>query len=823
MADLSYDVSVSTAQAEASLTKLQKTVGGLNDSFIRLKTTLASISLGAVISQSLQFADAISDLSDASEIAIGNLIGFQNAVMASGGSADGAQKAVLRLVNSIGEAADGSASMQQAFRDVGVTIDDLRNLSNQDILRKTIDGLDKMENSAKRSVLVTQLLGKEFRNVATGQLGAAYADATAKSAQYADAIAKGAAAQQNIDKTLGEFKIGVLEAIKPFTELISKVNIGVDNFQRFVQALLAVGAVLATVFVGGKIISGVRILWSVFVALFEAISGGISIIVNFVRNFGLIMENVSSASSLFSGLRAVISAVATTLGEVFAPAFGLLKTAAIPVLGAIAAGWGWIQESTGAAIDKLREYGSALTFGLISAPSGGGAGRGNGQAELDQRKKDADEAAKKEQALREVLDRQAEARGKVALELRHQIDNMGIGLSRQTESIALEARMIELSRLRNVISEDQVEIIKAQDDANNQRLAKLKDIEQQQEKLRFQLKYAKDEDKAGIEAQIGSNEQLRKKVEEYYAGHNKALDENITRLQTAKKLDAARIQDMENMKKSIEDQIARQQQLADVLRGINDQKVDLNFQKSIKGLSNYQKEVATIQESARKAALEAGRAYAAGFEDSGDGLTPERARELANGLNAIADGYISIANAQIEALGSSNDMIRGLTEAWDSYKASALDTAGQIKSSFENFTSGLEDAFVKFVQTGKLSFKDLANSILADLARIAVKKAIVGMASLFGFAAGGQVMADSPILVGERGPEMFVPRTAGTIVPNNALSVGSSTGEAAATNVTYNIQAVDAQSFRSMVARDPSFIYAVTEQGRRSQPTRRGM
>lgn len=817
MADLNYKATVDVSQAERSLSNLQKSVGGLNDTFIRLKTTLASISLGAIISQSLQFADAISDLSDASEIAIGKIIGFQNAVMASGGSADGAQKAILRLVNSIGEAADGSASLQQAFRDVGVTIEDLRNTSNEDILKKTIDGLDKMENSAKRSVLVTQLLGKEFRNVATGQLGAAYAEATAKSAQYADAIKKGADAQQNIDKTLGEFKIGVLEAIKPFTELISKVNIGVENFQKFVQALLAVGAVLATVFVGGKIIAGARILWGVFSALWVALGEGITVATNFVRNFSLIMENVSSASSLFGGLRSVISAVASTLAEVFAPAWGLVKAAALPVLASIAAGWGWIQDSTSAAIDKLREYASALTFGLISAPSGGGAGRGNGQAELEQRKKDAEEAAKKEQALREVLDRQAEARAKVSLELEHQVDNLAIGLSRQTEAIALEARLIELSRLRNVFSEDQVEIIKAQSDSDVARLAKLKDIEQQQEKLRLQLKYAKDEDKAGIEAQIGANDTLKKKVEEYYRVHNESLEYNITRLQTAKKLDAARLQDMENMKKAIEDQITRQQTLGEAIQKINDQKIDFNFEKSLKGLPPLQKQIAQIEEAARKAALEAGRTFAAGFEDGGDGLTPERAQELADGLAKIAQGYKDIANAQIEAVNNVNPLM----DSWTEYKNNAMDTASQIKNSFDNFTKGMEDAFVNFALTGKLSFKDLANSIMADLARIAVKKAIVFFGSkLFGFAEGGEPPIGVPSIVGEKGPELFVPKQAGTIIPNSAMGGGNGVA-LGSSNVTYNIQAVDAASFRSLVARDPGFIYAVTERGRRSQPTAR--
>jgi phage-related minor tail protein len=140
----------------------------------------------------------------------------------------------------------------------------------------------------------------------------------------------------------------------------------------------------------------------------------------------------------------------------------------------------------------------------------------------------------------------------------------------------------------------------------------------------------------------------------------------------------------------------------------------------------------------------------------------------------------------------------------------------------------MEDAFVKFAQTGKLSFKDLANSIIADLIRIAVRRAIVAaiggpLGSLFGMANGGPVQGATPIIVGERGPEMFVPQSAGKIISNSALKgsgQNSSSMGGGQTVVNYNIQAVDASSFRSLVAKDPSFIYAVTEQGRRSQPTR---
>jgi hypothetical protein len=84
-----------------------------------------------------------------------------------------------------------------------------------------------------------------------------------------------------------------------------------------------------------------------------------------------------------------------------------------------------------------------------------------------------------------------------------------------------------------------------------------------------------------------------------------------------------------------------------------------------------------------------------------------------------------------------------------------------------------------------------------------------------GFANGGSISANQLAMVGERGPELFLPRTAGTVIPNHMLGGGN------VTNINYTIEAVDASSFRSLVARDPEFIYSVTEAGRRSQPSRR--
>lgn len=307
-------------------------------------------------------------------------------------------------------------------------------------------------------------------------------------------------------------------------------------------------------------------------------------------------------------------------------------------------------------------------------------------------------------------------------------------------------------------------------------------------------------------------------------------------------------QSIDRVTRSFNDQKAAQDLVGDTLRKINDEQKQLDFEKSLRKLSPLRQQIAKINKDAADAALQAGRALAGQFTEE-DGLTPERAQQLADGLNKISQGYRGVANEQLKALGVSKDYMAGfpdianetlksvlafqeefkfgVKDAFISYRDDALDAAKQAKDGFNNFTQGLEDAFVKLALTGKLSFKDMANSILADLARIMVKRALVFAATSFfpgffpGRAGGGPVDASKPYVVGEQGPELFVPNSAGKIIPNNKLTAGSGSGMAVGqTTVNYNIQAVDAASFRSLVARDPSFIFSVTEAGRRSQPTR---
>lgn len=93
-------------------------------------------------------------------------------------------------------------------------------------------------------------------------------------------------------------------------------------------------------------------------------------------------------------------------------------------------------------------------------------------------------------------------------------------------------------------------------------------------------------------------------------------------------------------------------------------------------------------------------------------------------VKAIEDGYTALSAAQA-------DWGNGFSAAFANYANTAMDYAGQIQSALGSAFQGAEDAIIQFTRTGKMEFADLARSIMEDLTRIAIKKAIVGMVNMF--------------------------------------------------------------------------------------------
>jgi len=97
----------------------------------------------------------------------------------------------------------------------------------------------------------------------------------------------------------------------------------------------------------------------------------------------------------------------------------------------------------------------------------------------------------------------------------------------------------------------------------------------------------------------------------------------------------------------------------------------------------------------------------------------------------------------------------------------------------------------------------------------AVQIAKIASQQYQGRAGGGSVNKDQAYMVGEKGPEMFVPSGSGKIVPNNQM------GNSQPVNVNFNINTVDARGFNELLVNSRGVIInminsAVNEKGRQA-------
>ena len=215
------------------------------------------------------------------------------------------------------------------------------------------------------------------------------------------------------------------------------------------------------------------------------------------------------------------------------------------------------------------------------------------------------------------------------------------------------------------------------------------------------------------------------------------------------------------------------------------------------------------------------------FDLKADGADPEQLKraeallETRRQLNEQerAGGVLADLQLEIEGLGKSNEylatreaLLRAGVDAESEFGQKISQTVAELYRQGEaiddqiGFMDGLRDAgkgFFMDVTTGTKSFKDAAldafdslhQKILSMIAENLMDQLFgkqgdpggggwgnaIGsiFGSLFGGAraGGGDVASGRSYLVGEEGPEMFVPRTAGTIVPNEpAMAMAGGVG-----------------------------------------------
>jgi lambda family phage tail tape measure protein len=236
--------------------------------------------------------------------------------------------------------------------------------------------------------------------------------------------------------------------------------------------------------------------------------------------------------------------------------------------------------------------------------------------------------------------------------------------------------------------------------------------------------------------------------------------------------------------------------------------------------------------------IEYKRKDAAAAIGANDALTQTAKQEALTRNNALAEQALQLETRRLELAkqmreGSLEDGFRNAAEATMRNAKTEFERGQQV---FESVMGNMETAIGNFVATGKLSFKGFAKSIIADLIAIQLKAQAVSILrfafSAFsgsptvpmqpggGYADGGDPPVGQASMVGERGPELFVPKTAGTIIPNHQLAGMMSGGQ----TVNYNgpfiqsMNAIDTQSGIQFLVKNKQAIWSANQSAQRSLP-----
>jgi lambda family phage tail tape measure protein len=769
--------------------KAAKNVENLKGKVDTLATALLGLGFADFIKGAMEAADRIADFSAATNISIGSLKALESAMNAAGGSGKNLEKSVNAFYAAIETANQGSIQARDAFAKVGVSLNDLKNLSEAEILNKTLEGLAQLPKGAETAAVATQLLGRSWRAIDNKALLDALDPA--KYAASEEATKKAADQVQRMEESYKNLQEGAIRAISGVLDLLGEHSVSVDKAEKLVTGL---GIALGLAF-------------------------GASVISNII--------NIGKAVVAFNGILKANAAIQAGILALQGPKGWVQLAGAAAAAGAAIYG-----------INQLLDDNKEATKEAVKATEELNAAQGKAPKAQLASATDPNGPAKRSQEL--------DAKQKAALESEKRI-------AQSTAEIQKLSALATASDLEKIVLEKDAAIAKAKEEIYSKTDLSLAQKAKEFASKRTELETKAASDSAEVRKQFES--QLTQQKAQYAAANNALLGIEQTELQKVNDLIAqqplkykeigdemrnnARQQDDE--KKRIEGIVAARKleletisktyaanlETKKILSAVQQERM-LSLKTDISDYAITQAQNKAMQDYLTMLAQQPG------FAEQ-EMRRKGRANELSKEQIRLADEYVArlpLMNklaedaqqtATVAAAMRADDQqnfVLGWEQAYAEYVRSTQNAAGQAATIFSTLSKGFEDAIVRFVQTGKLSFKDLANNLIADFARIQAKQLFLGLfnfagGSIPGRAIGGPVSANSPYIVGEQGPELFLPRTSGTIIPNNQLTTASASTGA---NVTYNINAVDAASFRQMIARDPEFLYAVTQKGANSIP-----
>ena len=770
-----------TGNARTELERINKQTENLNKSFGAMKSALAGLALGSFITNIFNAAKDTMDFATATGFATQSVLGLQKAFVANGGTIETANNAIVKLTQNIGEAAQGSGALQSAFAQVGVSLSDLATMSEEEIFLRTIQGLAGIDDAATRTALGLQLLGKAAKTIDYAGIASGAKSYISSSIQQAEAVASVDAASKKLEEAMISLKEAIIVGIKPIADFVNQLNISGAAIQKFIKAALEIGLVIASFTILGKVLRGSIAIVSLIRAAFTDLGKTVSVVGHYIkRALGLI--TVKNPKNTF--IQGIANSAAIAVDSLKVLGGALAAIIAIVVPDSISDGFKKLGQAIGVIPDSATQAADYID-------------------ELVNKSTDAWQS--EQNNVRKVIEANNSLRQsilKVAEAYSDQITELQKTIALETQAFDISTDQLELDKALTTVTQNNTDAIKALTDQRAKLTEEQKNlipvIDQQISKLQEQLAV----DQATTAAAI-QNLQARRLEQDKL---NKQLELTRQSLSDAQSLQSLQAQlavigqygdelQQNMMLLSVSEELQRK------LTDLEVKRLELENQRTQLGEARFAQEMAHLA-------------------------------QLQTAAYQYADARIEAEQRILAAQKAVQDNAKLGTEQAISDIAKQFEPYNMAQEGIKKGWDAIGNAVDTFVETGKFKFGDFARSVIADLTKMIAKamifKAISGIAGAFGLsipglAKGGPAKAGQPYIVGEKGPELFVPQGSGTVVPNNKLGQqGVATGavNAPVTNnyITNNINALDAKSVAQLFAENRKTLLGSVKMAEREMP-----
>ena len=207
-------------EAKRKTKELESTMGTLKVGAAAVGAAIAAATL-----QVMAFADEISDTADAYQTTIGNILDLSEALEMSGGKAELAGRMMGTFSNKVDEAANAGKQAQESFARIGISLKDLRDLSMDDLFKKALEQLSKIEDPVKRNAVAFDLFGKAVRGVDLTKLSQEMLTGAGATDKQKAAVAELANRYDQLHAAIFKAKLAFAEGIAPAFKT-AEINFG---------------------------------------------------------------------------------------------------------------------------------------------------------------------------------------------------------------------------------------------------------------------------------------------------------------------------------------------------------------------------------------------------------------------------------------------------------------------------------------------------------------------------------------------------------------------------------------------------------------------